>query len=76
MSAAVLSTVLTTSYCLSLVGYLFSNVPSNRKKQIAISSNHIVMDINGLFQTKPLGISEGNRVRSVVISFYSMNFYS
>ena len=53
MSAAVLPTVLTTSYCLSLVGYLFSNVPSNRKKQIGISSNHIVMDIDGLFQTKP-----------------------
>ena len=45
MSAAVLPTVLTTSYCLSLVGYLFSNVPSNRKKQIAISPNHTVMDI-------------------------------
>ena len=30
MSAAVLPTVLTTSYFLSLVGYLFSNVPSNR----------------------------------------------
>ena len=53
MSAAVLPTVLTTSYFLSLVGYLFSNVPSNRKKQIGISSNHIVMDIDGLFQTKP-----------------------
>ena len=32
--------------------------------------------LNGLFQTKPLGISEGNRVRSAIISFYSMNFYS
>ena len=53
MSAAVLPTVLTTSNFLSLVGYLFSNVPSNRKKQIGISSNHIVMDIDGLFQTKP-----------------------
>ena len=69
MSAAVLPTVLTTSYFLSLVGYLLSNVPSNRKKQIGISSNHIVMDIDGLFQTKPLRISEGNRVRTAVISF-------
>ena len=34
------------------------------------------MDIKDLFQTKPLGISEGNRVRSAVISFYSMNFYA
>ena len=49
MSAVVLPTVLTTSYFLSLVRYLFSNAPSNIKRQITISSNHIVMDIDGLF---------------------------
>ena len=48
MSAAVLPTALTTSYFLSLVGYLFSNVPSNRKKQKLISSNHIAMDRQSL----------------------------
>ena len=48
MSAAVLTTALTISYFLSLVAYLFSNVSSNRKRQIMISSNPIVMDINGL----------------------------
>ena len=76
MSAAILTTALTISYFLSLVGYLFSNVSSNRKRQIMISSNHIVMDIDGLFQAQPFGIREGNRVRSAVIFFYSINVYS